>query len=189
MVLNDATPVPTDEQLVEAFRGGDQTGFRELVRRYQRTVYGLAYRAAGNHADADDLAQDIFLRVYRSLGRFRGDSAFRTWLFRIILNRLSSHRRGTARERARRTGRDPGRVAAAGSHLGTLIREEERVRLAEEVHRLPERQRDTVILRFYQGLKYREIAEVLGCSEGTAKASLFQAVRALRGRMTGGGQR
>jgi RNA polymerase sigma-70 factor (ECF subfamily) len=185
--MNDGTPVSTDEQLVAAFLGGDEDGFRQLVHRYQRTVYGLAYRASGNHADADDLAQDIFLRVYRHLAAFRGESSFRTWLYRISLNRLSSYRRGAARERARRSDREVGDgVAAVPQNSGDLIAREEHLRLENAVRHLPDRQRHTVILRFYEGLKYREIAAVLGCSEGTAKASLFQAVRALRVRVQGG---
>lgn len=185
--MSDEDPVSTDEQLVEAFLGGDEDGFRRLVRRYQRTVYGLAYRASGNHADADDLAQEIFLRVYRHLAGFGGDSSFRTWLYRIALNRLSSHRRRAARERARRSDRMADVAsAAAPADSGGLIGGEERMRLDTAVRSLPERQRHTVMLRFYEGLKYREIAAVLGCSEGTAKASLFQAVRTLRLRVLEG---
>lgn len=174
--------VPTDEQLVEAFRKGDPEGFRGLVRRYQETMYGFAYRMTGNPMDADDLTQEIFLRVYRHLGKFRGEASFRTWLYRVARSRIANFRRRAVLDRLllnKPEVRGPEAVPAEDP----LVRKEETARLREMIASLPDRQRLTLILRFFQGLKYREIAEVLECSVGTAKANLFHAVRALRARL------
>ena len=174
--------VPTDEQLVEAFRQGDPEGFRGLVRRYQETMYRFAYRMTGNPMDADDLTQETFLRVYRNLGKFRGEASFRTWLYRVARSRIANFRRRAVLDRlllkkpeARGPEPEPGE--------DPLIRREEAARLREMIASLPDRQRTTLILKFFQGLKYREFAEVLECSVGTAKANLFHAVRALRARL------
>ena len=174
--------VPNDEQLVEAFRQGDPEGFRVLVRRYQEAMYRFAYRMAGNPMDADDLTQEIFLRVYRHLGKFRGEASFRTWLYRVARSRIANFRRRAALDRLL-LKKTPARGPEAEPGEDPLVRKEETARLREMIASLPDRQRLTLVLKFYQGLKYRQIAEVMECSVGTAKANLFHAVRALRARL------
>jgi RNA polymerase sigma-70 factor, ECF subfamily len=170
--------IPSDEDLVTRFQQGDEAAFEELVRRHRSTVYRAAWRLTGSHTEADDLAQEAFLRAYRALGGFRRESRFATWMTRIVMNLALTWRR------ARRPAPVP--VEAVRGLQGggppadrSVLRSEVR----EAVDRLPRRQRQVLFLKVYEGLKFVEIAEVAGMSVGTAKATFFQAVRGLRGRL------
>jgi len=167
----------TDEDLVTRFQRGDEVAFDELVRRHRGMVYRVAWRLTRSHAEADDLAQEAFVRAYRALANFRHESQFRTWMARIAMNLgltwRQMHRPGVPIETAR--GLESGEAAADHSVLKSEVR--------EAIDRLPRRQRQVVLLKVYQGLKFVEIAEVAGMSVGTAKATFFQAIRGLRGRL------
>ena len=175
-------PSLRDFDLVRLFQSGERTAFDRLVEAHRRDVYRLAYRLVGNHADADDLAQEAFLRAYRSLARFRGESSFRTWLTRIVLNLATDRRRifATRREAPLEEGWD-GVQEALPDGLGFLRREQ----IRKAVGQLPRRQRETLILRVFQEMKFHEIARVMGCTVGTAKANFFHAVRGLKQRVGG----
>jgi RNA polymerase sigma-70 factor (ECF subfamily) len=167
----------SDEDLVDRFQQGDEIAFDDLVRRHRAMVYRAAWRLTGSHAEADDLAQEAFLRAYRALGGFRRESRFGTWMVRIVMN-LALTWRQTRRpsvpvESVR--GLEGGGTPADQSVLRSEVR--------EAVDRLPRRQRQVLLLKVYEGLKFVEIAEVAGMSVGTAKATFFQAVRGLRGRL------
>lgn len=178
-----------DELLVRQAQQGDQAALCTLICRYERRTYHLAYRLMGNHADASDAAQEAFVRVYTRLGNFRGDSAFSTWLFRVVTN--------TCLDELRRRGRL--RHASLDSPLtteeGTLPREscaegDDPVEMAEQrevqdavqraIDRLPEEYRIVVILRDLRGHTYQEIAVALNSSLGTIKSRLHRARHALR---------
>lgn len=170
-----------DQELVRRFQSGDEDAFDRLVELHRRDVYRLAFRLLGSHADADDLAQEAFLRVYRSLARFRGDSTFRTWVTRIVLNlatdrrrELASHRQSSLEELT------PSQHPVGRGEPAGFLREEV---LRKAVGRLPKRQRETLILRIFQQMKFHEIATVMGCTVGTAKANFFHAIRGLRQRL------
>lgn len=170
-----------DRDLVRRFQAGDGHAFDRLVELYRRDTYRLAFRLLGNHEDADDLAQEAFLRAYRSLGRFRGEATFRTWLTRIVLNLASDRRRSLATSRQvpweeLTPGQEPSQAPmnAAGLIQGEALR--------QAVQTLPPRQRETLILRMFQDMKFQEIASAMGCTVGTAKANFFHAVRGLRER-------
>jgi RNA polymerase sigma-70 factor, ECF subfamily len=172
-----------DLLLVEQFRRGDREAFERIVARHRREVYRIARRMTGNHEDADDVTQDTFLRAYRALGSFRGESALRTWLIRIALN-LSMN---LGRTRGGRTvdGIDlsslPGPEAESGPDgEKRLLGAERDRRVRAAVDGLPPRQRQVVILRVYEEMKFQEIAEWLECPVGTAKANFFHAVNNLR---------
>ena len=174
-----------DAALVRRFQSGDIHAFDALVEEHRREVYRLAYRLLGSHPDADDLAQEAFLRAYRSLKRFRGDSAFRTWLTRIVLNlaadrrkRAGGARRHLSLERVPETEL-PRWTPSADS--GPIRKET----LTRAVKELPPRQRETLILRVFQEMKFQEIAAVMGCTVGTAKANFFHALKGLRERVRG----
>jgi RNA polymerase sigma-70 factor (ECF subfamily) len=168
-----------DERLVQAFRAGEEGAFAALVIRYREPVYRFLRRMTGNHEDAADLTQEVFLRAYRGLGRFEGRCRVRTWLLRIATNACLDHR-----ERQRQPL--PLEAAAALSappeaEPDALAERRERWRrVREAVQALPPRQRAAVVLRLYGGYPYKEIAEVLDCSEGTVKAAVFSALRKLR---------
>ena len=157
---------------------GDETEtFEQLVRSHRRRVYGVCYRYVGNRADAEDLAQEVFLRAYRGLSGFRGEAGFSTWIYRITVNTCLSwlsSRKHTAEELPRELV-DPGLSPA--ERLG---RRETSELVQAAVLRLPDRQRMTLVLRVYEELTHKEIAEVMGCPVGTAKANFFFALKNLR---------
>lgn len=171
---------PGDSEFLGRLRSGDETAFDELVRLHQKDVYRLAYRLTGSPDEADDIAQETFLRAYRALPEFRGDAALRTWLMKIATN-LSLNLVQSARV-ARRDAAPIEAVAPPVAPDGELRiqAEERRRRLAPAIEGLPPKQRATLMLRVHQGLKFREIARLMGCTTGTAKANFSHAVAALR---------
>jgi RNA polymerase sigma-70 factor (ECF subfamily) len=173
-----------DLALIRRFQAGDERAFDPLVEAHRRDVYRLAYRLLGNHADADDLAQEAFLRAYRALRRFRGESAFRTWLTRIVLNLAADRRKqGTARRHVPLEEVPEEELSSfpVAAEIGPIRRET----LHEAVRKLPPRQRETLILRIYQEMRFQEIAVVMGCTVGTAKANFFHALQGLKERVRG----
>jgi RNA polymerase sigma-70 factor (ECF subfamily) len=165
--------------LVEACRAGQSGAFDVIVERHRRSIYQLCYRFVGNHEDARDLSQDIFLRAYRGLGKFRGGSALSTWLYRIgvnlCLNRVS--RKTSAIESIDDQQHIDTRSESAPDRL---LREERGVQVRKAIAMLPPKQRATLILRMYHELSHEEIAGVLGSSVGAVKANFFHALGNLR---------
>ena len=162
---------------IEASRSGDREAFDRLVGRYQRDVYRLCFRYVNNQSDASDLAQEVFLKAYKAVGRFRGDSAFSTWLYRIAVNTCLNFR-ATRRLPSEPLDHD---VADRGRRADeTLERDEMSEQVREAVSRLPEKQRATLILKVYHDLTHEEVAQVLGSTVGTVKANLFHALANLR---------
>jgi RNA polymerase sigma-70 factor (ECF subfamily) len=168
-----------DESLVARVRQGDGQAFDQLVLRHRAAVYRLAYRLLGNHAEADDVSQEAFLRAYLGLRGFRGDATFRTWVTRIVLNLAQSARR--ARKPTVPVDEAPVQAGNATAPDSALKREVRRA-----VSGLPPRQRQVLVLKIYEGMKFIEIAQAAGMSIGTAKATFFQAVRSLRARLATG---
>jgi RNA polymerase sigma-70 factor (ECF subfamily) len=166
-----------DEFLVAASRAGDPEAFDHLVERYQRRIYRFCHRWSGDHADAADLAQEVFLRAYRGISKFRGESALSTWLYRIALNVCRSFhasRRAPAEELAE------GTAVIAAEGLDRVERTERAQAVRDAIRKLPEKQRATLVLKVYHDLTHEEIAAILGTSVGTAKANLFHALGNLR---------
>lgn len=174
-----------DREAVEACRRGEREAFDLLVARHQRAVYRLCYRFVNNHEDANDLAQEVFLKAWKAIPRFRGDSSFSTWLYRIAVNaclNFRAARRPPALELPEALP-DPGPGAQARVESSDEVR---RVRAA--VGRLPERQRATLILKVYHELTHEEVAGILGSTVGTVKANLFHALANLRRLVGEGGE-
>lgn len=169
-----------DERLVARFLQGDESAFDDLVVRHRLGVYRLAHRLLGSHEEADDVAQEAFLRAYRALRGFRGDASFRTWITRIVINLAHSARRSRAPSVPLEDV--PGLQRDAAGPDVALRRE-----VRQAVGGLPPRQRQVLVLKVYEGMKFAEIAQVAGISIGTAKATFFQAVRNLRGRLAPAG--
>jgi RNA polymerase sigma-70 factor, ECF subfamily len=168
-----------DRALVAAATAGDRAAFDVLVRRHQRTVYAVCYRFCGDHADASDLAQDALVRAYRGLGRFKGDAAFGTWLYRIAVNVCLT------RAAVKTPAIDPIEPLELADLSGDrpddpLRRAEDAARVKAAIARLPEKQRLTVILRVYHELPHDTIARTLGSTVGTVKANFFHALQNLR---------
>jgi RNA polymerase sigma-70 factor (ECF subfamily) len=181
--LADLLPDDPDVDLVPAAAGGDADAFEALVRRYQSRIIGLARSYTGNAADAEDLAQEVFVRVYRSLGRFRGESSFRTWLYKVALNVARSHhaRRGRQQPVWGDSGADDRRPfdpPADGPDMEvSLVRRDAIERALAD---LPDDLREAVTLRDVHGLDYREIADATGAPMGTVESRIFRARQRLR---------
>lgn len=176
----------SDEELVRRFLQGDAGAFDALVIRHQREIYRVARRFTRDHAEADDLAQETFCRAFTALAEFRGESSLRTWLVRIVthlsLNAIQSprltRREATPIEVLAARGGPATAVEAAGP--AALIERERAGRLRLAMESLPPRQKATLKLRVFEELPYREIAAIMGCTIGTAKANFFHAVAFLR---------
>jgi RNA polymerase sigma-70 factor (ECF subfamily) len=172
---------------IAACRRGEREAFDTLVARYQRSIYRLCYRYVNNHEDANDLAQDAFLKAWRAIASFRGESAFSTWLYRIAVNACLNHRalKRPVTQELPEALVDPRPGAEADAE-----RDDDARRVRAAVSQLPDRQRATLILKVYHDLTHEEVAEILGSSVGTVKANLFHALANLRRRMgVGGGAR
>jgi RNA polymerase sigma-70 factor (ECF subfamily) len=172
-----AGPREDDREAIQACQRGEREAFDRLVERYQRDVYRLCFRYVNNHHDANDMAQEVFLKAYRAIGKFRGDSAFSTWLYRIAVNtclNFRAARRLPAEELSEH-------LADGGAPVvDRMERDERSQRVREAVARLPEKQRATLILKVYHELTHEEVAGILGSSVGTVKANLFHALGNLR---------
>lgn len=168
-----------DRRLVDACLGGRVEAFDVIVERHQRAVYHLCFRFVRRHEDAADLAQEVFLRAYRGLRRFRGDATVGTWLHRIgvnvCLNHVSARRMPATPLEEAPALRAPGSDAAS-----SLLTAEAGARVRAAVARLPRKQRATLVLRVYQDLSHREIAQALGTTVGAVKANFFHALGNLR---------
>lgn len=168
-----------DRRLVELCLGGRIEAFDVLVARHQRVVYQLCFRFVRRHEDAADLTQEVFLRAYRGLRRFRGDATLATWLHRIGVNVCLNKVSG--RKVQETTLDDAPHIPAAGDDpAASFAKAREGARVRAAVARLPRKQRATLILRVYQDLSHREIALALGTTVGAVKANFFHALGNLK---------
>jgi RNA polymerase sigma-70 factor (ECF subfamily) len=169
-----------DAALVSAAASGDREAFDVIVERHRRAVYQVCYRFVHNHEDASDLAQDAFVRAWRGLKTFRGQSALSTWLYRIAvnvcLNRVSVKKAVTEPIESTEHFEDA-RIEGA-QHA--MIREERAVAVRKAIATLPAKQRATLILRTYHEMSHQQIADVLGSSVGAVKANFFHALANLK---------
>jgi RNA polymerase sigma-70 factor (ECF subfamily) len=168
-----------DVELAAACLAGRPGAFDILVERHRRSVYQLCYRFVGNHEDASDLSQDVFLRAYRGLRSFRGRSSLNTWLYRIGVNVCLN--RVTAKPQAHEPIEEHRHVdTRTESPADRVLREERAARVRAAVAALPPKQRATLILRMYHDLSHQEIASIVGSSVGAVKANVFHALQNLK---------
>jgi RNA polymerase sigma-70 factor (ECF subfamily) len=179
--------VDADRGLVDAAAAGDREAFDELVRRYQRQVLNLVQAMTGGGADGDDLAQEAFVRAWRGLRNFRGDSTFRTWLYGVTINVVRTYHRKRARLarlfwiRGREAeGESDPLDRAATSDPGVEDALVLRNAIDNALSALPPELREAVALRDVQGLEYREISEALGVPIGTVESRIFRGRQKLR---------
>ena len=178
----DLTDAP-DAILVAAFKAGHEAAFDVIVTRHQRHVYHICRRFTGSHEDAADLAQDVFVRAYRGLKKFKGDSALGTWLYRVAVN-TSLNKVALKRPVMESIDAAP-RLDTRGEHPdAALMRDEDAARVRRAIGLLPPKQRATLVLRMYRELPHDEIAEILGSSVGAVKANFFHALANLRKLLT-----
>ena len=177
----------SDQQLVERVQAGDKAAFDLLVRKYQHRVLKLVSRFVSDAAEAEDVAQEAFLKAYRALASFRGDSAFYTWLYRIAINTaknalVSNRRRPVDFDLDLQ---DPeqydrhARLKEGDTPEGVLLTEEIRSVVEQAMEQLPEDLRTAIVLRELEGLSYEEIAEAMDCPVGTVRSRIFRAREAI----------
>jgi len=176
----------TDEELVARAQNGDADSFNQLVLRWERPVYALAYRVLGRQEDARDVSQEAFLRAYRALPRFKGQAKFSSWLYRIALNLCHDWLRRYKRtpESQIPEGMDPAEMAAErepSESVETLVARRELSAVVEDAMALlPEEQRTAIVLKEYHGMTFQEIADLQGCPLSTVKTRLYQGLSVLR---------
>lgn len=170
-----------ERELIERCRSGDDTAFAELVDRYKDLVYGLIYRMIAERSLADDLAQEVFLKVHRGLPYFRGEARLSTWIFRIVQNVCAQARAGRPAHESLDAdaggNRPPRQFGAEDGAFGAL---EDRDRLDKALAQLPPKYRMLVIAHYMRGVQYETLAEALNLPLGTIKTHLYRAKRRLR---------
>ncbi len=186
-----------DAELVKAFQAGDQRSFDALVIRYQDRVFNICYRMIGNYEDANDCAQDTFIKMYRSLSGFGFRSSFSTWLYRVAVNTCKNRLASSAYRRSRAMVRINGpadRDNEGGSmdigdctHTpnGTFERKEREALIQGAIDSLPGEQRTVVVLRDIEGLAYEDISEITGLNMGTVKSKIARARQKLKEKLKG----
>ncbi len=184
---------PSDADIMLRVKAGDDTAFEYLVEKYRRPMVSFMYRMLHSSTAAEDLAQEVFLRVYRSRESYEANAKFTTWLYRIASNLAMNHARDTRHERPENTVSldEPDENTGLSIDVpdGSLSAEELMVRrermaaIRKRVQALPERQRTAVIMHKFQQMDYRQIAEVLKLSESATKSLLFRAYETLRGQL------
>ena len=184
----------TDDELVARSMGGDAESFNQLILRWERPIYALAYRVIGREEDARDVCQETFLRAFRALPGFKGQAKFSSWLYRIALN--------LCRDWIRRQRRAPVMQMPEGVEPGDLIAETGPVESIEDLvgrrqlssvveeamALLPDEQRTAIILKEYHGMTFQEIADMQGCPLSTVKTRLYQGLTVLRRHLEKNGQ-
>jgi len=182
--------VLTDAEVMLRVKTGDDSAFEYLVQKYRRPMVSFMYRMAHNATVAEDLAQEVFLRVYRSREKYEASAKFTTWLYRIATNLAVNYTRDTRHERPENTvsidepDDDTGLTVdlpdTSLSAEEAIIRRERMAAIRERVQALPERQKMAVIMHKYQQMDYRQIAQILKLSESATKSLLFRAYETLR---------
>jgi RNA polymerase sigma-70 factor, ECF subfamily len=176
----------SDEELVSRSIGGDNESFNQLIKRWEKPIYALAFRTIGREEDARDVCQETFLRAFRGLGGFKGQAKFSSWLYRIALNLCRDWIRRERRAPIVATpeGVDLIELAGEGDDVERVdervVREDLGRVVARAMRTLPEEQRTAIVLKEYHGLTFQEIADTLGCPLSTVKTRLYQGLTVLR---------
>jgi len=185
--------------IVAELKAGSESAYAWLIGEFQQPVYGLVYRVINDPADAADTTQDVFLKVFRGMKHFHGESSLKTWIYRIALHEAANRRRWWFRHKAKETSIEPAETEGSGmaesalqvaltdpteSPFDSVVHHEVQTRVEEELRKVPEPYRTTLILRDLEEMSYEEIAEVLEISLGTVKSRLTRGREALRQRLT-----
>lgn len=198
--LAGAIGIRTQESAIVAeLKAGSEEAYAWLIGEFHQPIYSLVYRIVADPADAADTTQEVFLKVFRGMKHFHGQSSLKTWMYRIALHEASNRRRWWFRHKARETSIEPMQadgdlnalgikdtlVDAGESPFESVVHEEVRVRVEEELRRVPEPYRTTVILRDLEEMSYEDIAEITEVSLGTVKSRLTRGRAALKQRLLG----
>jgi RNA polymerase sigma-70 factor (ECF subfamily) len=181
-IANEKAPLPmSDHALAQRAASGDLAAFEILYERHNRRVYSLCLRMTQNVAEAEDLAQEAFIQLFRKIGSFRGESAFTTWLHRLTVNQVLMHfrKRGVRLEQTTDDGETPVQIVA-GTQNPNSMPVVDRIALDRAIGQLPPGYRTVFVLHDVEGHEHEEIARMLGCSVGTSKSQLHKARMKLR---------
>ena len=173
----------TGEELIESCRRGDPEAFRALFEMYKDRVYSVALRYSGDATLAQDIAQETFVKLFSTIGSFRGDSRFESWLYRLVVNSCFDHKRRPHSLMPLFDGLRSVLRTPSASALDEMLRNETSVQLKSVIASLPPDQRMVIVLRYTQGLSYDEIAEIMGCSAGTVGSRLNRVHKLLETRL------
>ncbi len=180
---------PDDLELVRRSQAGDLAAYEELVRSYHGRIYGLIYGMTSNREDAEDLVQEVFVKAWKALGNFRGQSGFYTWIYRIALNRTINFRKRRNRRQTVsfdefdpdiKTSESYREFSSKGSVLRKMSLSEFQEKMNAAMLKLSEKHRAVVTMHDVQGMAHAEIADVMDCSEGTVRSRLFYAHKQLQ---------
>lgn len=180
---------PDDLELVHRSQAGDIAAYEELVRRYHSRIYGLVYGMTSNREDAEDMVQEVFVKAWKALGNFRGQSGFYTWIYRIALNRTINFRKRRNRRQTVsfdefdpdvKTSESYREFSSKGSVLRKMSLSEFQEKMNAAMLKLSEKHRAVVTMHDIQGMSHAEIADVMDCSEGTVRSRLFYAHKQLQ---------
>ena len=186
-------PFGTDDQrLAEALRAGEETAYETLIHRFEQPVFSIVSRLAEDPGDSADVVQEVFLKVFRNIGSFRGESSLKTWIYRIAVNEARNHHRWFGRHRAKEVGLEPARQedqqdwlpADSPDPFEITLEHEFREMLEEAFKRIGPSYRSALVLREVEELSYEEIAEVLEISVGTVKSRIMRGRESLRKHLT-----
>lgn len=187
--ISDEPIGPDDDELVLKSQQGDMRAFDELVERYHGKIYSLTYNMTSNREDAEDLTQEVFVKAFEALPRFRGNSSFYTWLYRIAVNKTINYRKKRNRKRAMSLDQFDQEIkmddvyhdlTAKGSPLRSISLSELQEKLNEALQHLSEKHRTVVVMHDMQGIPHEEIAKVVKASVGTVRSRLFYARRQMQ---------
>ena len=171
----------SDQQLAKSAAAGDMAAFEELYRRHNRRVYALCLRMTQNQSEAEDLAQEVFINLFRKVGSFRGDSAFTTWLHRMTVNQVLMHfrKRSVKLEKTTEEGETPVQIVQGTENPGAMP-VIDRIALDKAIAQLPPGYRAVFVLHDVEGHEHEEVARILGVAVGTSKSQLHKARMRLR---------
>ncbi len=183
-----------DVELVKASQGGDLVAFDELIRRYQQRVYATVYHMTSNHEDADDLTQESFIKAFKALKRFKGESSFYTWVYRIAVNRTINFLKQRKRKSYHMSLNDMDLQVEKHADLLMFISDktprrdvrlnELQEKMNEAMQKLSENHRLTVTLHDIQGMSHEEIGKIMDCNTGTVRSRLFYARQQLQAHLS-----
>lgn len=178
MAVDNLNIDSSDTELLESFKNGNQNAFNLIVRKYQKKVYWIIRKMVLDHDDADDITQEVFLKLYRSLSDFRGESKFFTYVYKIAVNFSLNHINRNKKINLRKSDIDNVNIRSLDKSADEEMNSKERTFILEEaIKSLPEQQRAVFNMRYYDNLTYEEISAILNKSTGGMKANYFHAVK------------
>jgi RNA polymerase sigma-70 factor (ECF subfamily) len=170
--------INTDAEFIRQFKNGDVKGYNEIVRKYQKQVYWVIRKMVLDHDEADDITQEVFIKVYSALGDFREESNLFTWLYRIATNYSINHLKKVKTRNTVSVEIVTEQIESKDKRTDEMLDDETRTKILEQaIETLPPQQRAVFNMRYYDELQYDKIAEILGKSAGGIKANYFHAVK------------